>query len=541
MLQQAGSSTSSLDGSASGSLSVPCSSLCCVGGGWGWLGLRRHGAGAGSGAGGRQRFFQLSTDGACLRWSWHRWVLMPHVEAIHFRWGDALVGRFRWAGTRVSSCACLSAASARCPSPSLIASCSAALSRCAAAPARLPTRSDGDLTIRLRLLLEPDLNLRFASRQQYEEWCLGLRLLLELLQQPDELLQPSCRSSPTAAAAAAGAGLLGRRSGGSRPSSSGAGSGSGVGRFSTSLSLEAILGVPAKSGGSAAAAAGDAVPHLPAPRLPSINTGRVCARADSAQQLQLASARSRAALLAAVQRQQEGQAAAPGGGSKPQDGEAEQQQQQPGGGVAAHLRRNTIHLVASSHSMRDLHIRTSSSEALGEQPARQRSATSQRQASPRGGGGGATGRLRSSLRRAATLPASLLERVAGGAVAAAGTAAVAAPATAVQVAEAPAQVAETRHQRTFTLMEWAEEQPGDAAAAAAADHAGQPAADGSPQLAAALPPPSQPRQRTPLSAGGRGRMLLPGPFIHLVGAAGTSLVGWVEFGVGGISSRASAG
>lgn len=85
VLQQAGSSASSLDGSSSGSLAVPCSSLCCVGGGWGWLGLRRRRGGS-SGGGGRQRFFQLSTDGACLRWSWHRWVLMPHVEAVHCWW-----------------------------------------------------------------------------------------------------------------------------------------------------------------------------------------------------------------------------------------------------------------------------------------------------------------------------------------------------------------------------------------------------------------------------------------------------------------------
>lgn len=80
VLQPGISTTSSLGLTSSGSVGVPCSTLCCLGssggGGWSWLrwrGSRR----------GRQRFFQLSTDGACLRWNWHRWVLMPHVEAIH--------------------------------------------------------------------------------------------------------------------------------------------------------------------------------------------------------------------------------------------------------------------------------------------------------------------------------------------------------------------------------------------------------------------------------------------------------------------------
>ena len=79
-LQPGISTTSSLGLTSSGSVGVPCSTLCCLGssggGGWSWLrwrGSRR----------GRQRFFQLSTDGACLRWNWHRWVLMPHVEAVH--------------------------------------------------------------------------------------------------------------------------------------------------------------------------------------------------------------------------------------------------------------------------------------------------------------------------------------------------------------------------------------------------------------------------------------------------------------------------
>lgn len=89
-LQRGISTTSSIGFSSSGSMGIPCSSLCCLAGSssnnngssWGPLGLlsllRRR-----SGASGRQRFFQLSTDGACLRWNWHRWVLMPHVEGIH--------------------------------------------------------------------------------------------------------------------------------------------------------------------------------------------------------------------------------------------------------------------------------------------------------------------------------------------------------------------------------------------------------------------------------------------------------------------------
>lgn len=48
---------------------------------------RHHGRAAAAGCGGgnaaRQRFFQLSADGAALRWSWDRWILMPHVQAIH--------------------------------------------------------------------------------------------------------------------------------------------------------------------------------------------------------------------------------------------------------------------------------------------------------------------------------------------------------------------------------------------------------------------------------------------------------------------------
>ncbi|PRW39298.1 Mitogen-activated kinase kinase kinase dlk-1 [Chlorella sorokiniana] len=116
-LQPCISTTSSLGITTSGSMGVPCSSLCCLGGGGdsGWSVLRllrRHGSSRG-----RQRFFQLSTDGACLRWNWHRWVLMPHVEAIHC--------------------------------------------------------NDQELTIRLALLLEPDLNLRFACPRHLAGHSLG--------------------------------------------------------------------------------------------------------------------------------------------------------------------------------------------------------------------------------------------------------------------------------------------------------------------------------------------------------------------------------
>lgn len=79
-------------GTASGALDAApsgwsCSTFKADGGGaacwpgglsW-WPG--RGGGGSGAAAG-RQRFFQLSHDGACLRWDWNRWVLIPHVQGI---------------------------------------------------------------------------------------------------------------------------------------------------------------------------------------------------------------------------------------------------------------------------------------------------------------------------------------------------------------------------------------------------------------------------------------------------------------------------
>lgn len=411
------------------------------------------------------------------------------------------------------------------------------------------------------LLLERDLNLRFACPRQYSEWQLGLRLLLELLQQPEDLLLSSCRSSPTAAAAAAvaaatGSGLLGRyrssganlSSGDLRPGSSGGNSSSGgMGRFSSSLCSEAILHVPAAAGGSAAAAAGEAEAlHLPVPRLPSINTGRVCSRADSARQLQLASAHSRALLVAAAQRQEEPKQPDQGLASKPA-ADLPQEQRQPGDGGsadgsggdgsstarseggAAHTRRNTIHLVASAQSVRGLHIRTSSSSEAPQdkQPRQQPAAVAPaavKLASPRGGsGGGKAGRLRSGLRRAVTFPASLLDRLDGkaaGGPGAAGAAAVAPAAVAAALAgKEQALAIEPRHERTFTLMDWAEGQPAGEAGGqgiAAVITPGAVSADGSPQPTPSPLPSSRLRQRTPPSAGAGGRML-PGPFIHLVG------------------------
>lgn len=431
-------------------------------------------------------------------------------------------------------------------------------------PCCIPTTccSDQALTIRLALLLEPDLNLRFACPKQYSEWQLGLRLLLELLQQPEDLLHSSCRSTPTAAAAvvaaaAAGGSLLGRFSGVSeaggslRPGSSGGTSSDDMGRLSSSLCREAILQVTAAADGSAAAACGAEALDLPAPRLPSINTGRVCGRADSARQLQFASAHSRAALVAAVQRQGELKQPDPVEPSKAAEN-LPQEQRQPGDGSSADgsgsgdgslsarsgngqgpTRRNTIHLVASAQSVRGLHIRTTSSSEVPQeqqprqQPAGDAPAAAPKQASPRGGGGmgSKAGRLRTGLRRAVTFPAVLLDRTSGRAASTAGGAA--APAAAVATAadalagKEHGFAIEPRHQRTFTLMDWAEERPGAEAAAAQGIAAGVQAAatsaEGSPQPTPSPLPSSRLRQRTPPSAGVSGRMLLPGPFIHLIG------------------------
>lgn len=325
-----------------------------------------------------------------------------------------------------------------------------------------------------------------------------------------------------------------------------------MGRLSGSLCREAILQVPAAADGSATAAGGADALQLAAPRLPSINTGRVCGRADSARQLQLASAHSRAALVAAVQRHgelkqpdiMEASKAAeslpqeqwhPGdGGSTDGSGSGNGSLSARSGHGQGPTCRNTIHLVANAQSVRGLHIRTSSSsEVPQEQQPRQRPAgdapaAAPKQASPRGCGGGIgskAGRLRTGLRRAVTFPAILLDRTSDRAASTAGGAA--APAAAV-VAAAGALARkeqefaiEPRHQRTFTLMDWAEERPWGEAATAQGIAAGMPAAaasaEGSPQPTPSPLPSSRLRQRTPPSAGASGRMLLPGPFIHLIG------------------------
>lgn len=80
---------------------------------------------------GRWRFFQLSHDGSTLRWDWRKYVLLLHVEDI-----------------------------VSCPE---------------------------DLTITLRLTLEPDLRLRFPNAVAHEAWTKGLKLLLRLLGNPDGL------------------------------------------------------------------------------------------------------------------------------------------------------------------------------------------------------------------------------------------------------------------------------------------------------------------------------------------------------------------
>lgn len=80
------SSGGGLDRSDSTISSLP-SAGCLQANGLGWAAsvwpLRLcAGPAPASAAEGKQRFFQLSQDGACLRWSWHKWVLMPHVETL---------------------------------------------------------------------------------------------------------------------------------------------------------------------------------------------------------------------------------------------------------------------------------------------------------------------------------------------------------------------------------------------------------------------------------------------------------------------------
>lgn len=74
-----------MEGAGCGPSTSLASSFCGLGGGGG----ARGGAGKGVGIGGmepaeagRPRFFQLSHDGACLRWSWERWVLLHHVAHL---------------------------------------------------------------------------------------------------------------------------------------------------------------------------------------------------------------------------------------------------------------------------------------------------------------------------------------------------------------------------------------------------------------------------------------------------------------------------
>ncbi|KAL4440482.1 hypothetical protein ABPG75_003483 [Micractinium tetrahymenae] len=273
---------------------------CCGGGACSECADARAAAGCGGGCRAPQRFFQLSADGAALRWSWDRWILMPHVQAINC--------------------------------------------------------CDESLTIRLALLLEPDLRLRFPVRQQYQDWAAALRLLLALLLQPDD---PPQRRPSTACS-------LGRSSGA-------AGSGR---RSSSSMGKEVVLQItggtactagPAAGPGagqetrpaSVAAGAGGEPTHgcgLPQEasfvrRALTINTGRVCARSDSQQHLEAAMARSQAALA--------GTAAAPAASCAMQrqpsgDGEGQKQQQQAEGSGLRRTATISLVAIASLPSMPDL-------------------------------------------------------------------------------------------------------------------------------------------------------------------------------------------
>lgn len=473
-------------------------------------------------------------------------------------------------------------------------------SPCAAIPS-LPC-SDESLTIGLKLLLEPDLRLRFPSRRLYREWQRGLRLLLDLLLAPEDLLQPSLRSSPTAAAAAAG--QLDRCSGASaasRPSTAG-GSGDsgdrGGSRSTTSLCREVVLQIlpksargsetaapaavalqPPSSGGQGAAAAASPRPgggscgpggHGVSSRELKLkltcNTGRLCAQTGSEQQLQAASARSQAALASAMQQRQQL------GDGKPAPQQEHVQQTDCsggnaaaalGGGGAPQLRRATIQLVASSTSLRELTVKTCSSEGAvelhpGGQECRLRRQGSrhQEQPTPRGSSARGAGRLRSGLRRAITLPARFLR--ASGAVAAAGMAPAAAGPAAAAANGSPsrqplksamqpssstgdlANAAATEqhrlgapsHERRLTLEGWADGRPASPASATPPRSSPQQQAIHNPTVqfspgtlsfgggSGQTSPLKSPHGRRRSPACSRpGQMPLPGPFIHLVGKA----------------------
>ncbi|GAB4814115.1 hypothetical protein N2152v2_001161 [Parachlorella kessleri] len=98
----------------------------------------RRTARRGRGNNGHWRFFQLSHDGSTLRWSWKRFVLLYHVEDI--------------------------------------------------------ICCDAELTITLSLLLEPDLRLQFPDSQLYQAWQRGLRMLIQLLADPQGLQGGRLRS-----------------------------------------------------------------------------------------------------------------------------------------------------------------------------------------------------------------------------------------------------------------------------------------------------------------------------------------------------------
>lgn len=157
-----------LDGADSG----PCSLAGCLGGGGG----SAQGGGKGVGGlglpGGRPRFFQLSHDGACLRWSWERWVLLHHVAHLECWCGAGWLCGCGVGGGSACTLECelghslaLPGAAWGCrlagpPGPTTAALC----------PACPPARSEEGLTITLRLLLEPDLRLRCPSPRVYREW-----------------------------------------------------------------------------------------------------------------------------------------------------------------------------------------------------------------------------------------------------------------------------------------------------------------------------------------------------------------------------------